>query len=77
VTRIGQVNDPVAVSYLTAMLGAEGIRLVSHDLSPLNIPTLPDVRFHLFVDEADAPAARALLRRLEAADGAKYGVEEA
>jgi hypothetical protein len=73
---IAKVEEPALLSYLTAMLRSDGVEVEVNDRTTGN-PYFPSAYYELYVAEAQAPAARALLRRLEAADGAKYGVEDA
>ena len=75
-TLIARIDEPALLSYLTAMLRSDGIEPKVNDRT-LGNPYMPRTRYELYVDEAQAAAARALLRRLEAADGAKYGIEDA
>jgi hypothetical protein len=66
--RLATIDDPARVSYLSAMLSGEGVQVRVHDRT-LGNPYEPRTRYELFVAEADAARARALLRQLEADAG--------
>lgn len=62
--RVATIDDPALVSYLTAMLSGEDIAVRLHDRT-LGNPYAPRTRYELYVAEADAVQARALLRQLK------------
>ena len=68
---IERTSDPVRLSYVTAMLAAEGIacRHAGGTVSYV-YATRPSLH-EVFVAKADAPAARALLRALDAGEGGR------